>query len=267
MSYLEQGLRAFQAEHYVEALHMFQAALPKVAVASERERVRMWIARSSLAVGNYPALLDACSGLLSSPDANVRAFARQGLRQYGLSHPEQCYALCARLRSVLSVALQVYLAQFWPLLVRSFRAGGWTVALSLLGIGWGTVTLGLGRRFLNPVALQFGQSLWWTLLIVVPCGVLALLALDRVLHAISEQRELVLALLGEPVRSGSVERWRVSAGSALASLVLMSAIALVTQWHWWVAVVLALCAQPWLLSLWLVASLVLAPATPAKTAH
>ncbi len=264
MSYLEQGLRAFQAEHYVEALHMFQAALPKVAVASERERVRMWIARASLAVGDYPVLLDACSGLLSSPDAHVRAFARQGLRQYGISHPEQCYALSAQLGPVLSVALQVYLAQFWPLLVRSFRAGGWTVALSLLGIGWGTVTLGLGQRFLNPVALQFGQSLWWTLLIVVPCGVIALLALDRILNAVSEQRELVLALLGEPARPGPIKHWALGSGVVLISLSLMGMIALVTQWHWWVAVVLALCAQPWLLSLWLVASLVLAP---AKVAH
>ncbi|WP_164929359.1 hypothetical protein [Gloeobacter violaceus] len=262
MSLLEQGLSAFQLQQYTEALYYFQQALPGERSASERERVRMWIARCSLALGREELLLTHCSQLLGSADAQVRAFARSGLRLYGLAHPGPLGRIEPRPGGVIAAAARIYLDRFWQLVPGSLLAGVWVVALSCLAIAWGALTLGrVGFGGMADTTLHGALSVWGWLLALVPAGACALLAFDRLLAILVSQRHVVLGAAGTstaaPRTLGAAAVWRLRLGCLGAALAALGVLVLLARVHWWAAGVAALALQPWLLSLWLVLELVL----------
>lgn len=259
---IEQGLEAFQAEQYVEALHYFQQALSGIRSTSERDRVLMWIARCSLVAGQPEVHLQTCSQLLGSPDAQVRSFARAGLLQGGLIHRETSALIDAKLGRLLVAALRVYFDQFWSLLSSSLLAGLWTIGLSIAAICWLTFALHFQIETKADTPLRVARALWWWLLVLVPVGTCALLALDRILAAIDQQRRtLLLALGAATVRGG--HPWLVRLGGLACSLVVLAALVLLVQVHWWAAALLSLGLQPGLVSLWLVIDLAVQPTVAA----
>ncbi|MBW4696999.1 MAG: hypothetical protein KME03_03690 [Aphanocapsa lilacina HA4352-LM1] len=260
MSLLERGLSAFQLQQYTEALHYFQQALPGERSASERERVRMWIARCSLAVGREELLLTHCSQLLSSTDAQVRAFARAGLKLYGLAHPGPVGRIEPHLGGILTAAGRVYLDRFWQLVPGSLVAGVWVIALSCLAVGWGALTLGVSFRGMVDTPLHAALAVWGWLLALVPAGACALVAFDRLLAILVRQRHIVLGAAGtcaEPAKAPKTAAvWRLRLGCLAITSAAVAILVLIAQAHWWAAGVAALTLQPWLLSLWLVLELV-----------
>lgn len=244
MQYLTEGIDAYQAGQYTEALEYFRRTLPGVRVASERERVLMWIACSSLAVGNRTVLLDACSQLLSSADGEIRRFARFGLRQYGLEHPGTSARWRGGSGALVENAVRLYFAQFWPL-VRSVCEGmAWTVGLGLVALVWTAFIL--ARVHLEPAGhfLGIAQALWSGTLLVVPLGACALLVLDRLLRAVRSQWQIVQGALG--IATSPVHPLAL----ALGILAVSTVVGVCAQLHWGAAVVVALFLEPWCLCLY-----------------
>lgn len=245
MRYLTEGIAAYQARQYTEALEYFRRSLPGVRVASERERVLMWIACSGLAVGNRTVLLDACSQLLGSADGEIRRFARFGLRQYGLEHPGTSARALGQPRGMVENAVRLYFAQFWSLVRPVWEVMAWMVGLGLVALGWTACVLARVPLESAGNFLGIAQAVWLGTLLVVPLGACALLVLDRLLRAVRSQWQTVQGALGiiatSPVHPLAL---------ALGILVMSAVVGVCAQLHWGAAVVVALFLEPWCLCLY-----------------
>lgn len=229
MQYLQEGLAAYEAQQYSEALFYFQQALPSVKSPVERERVLMWIACSSLAIGNDETLIGTCPSLLGSADAQVRRFARSTLKQYGMIDPTKHQA-----PSILGAATDQYFKHFWALQNHNFQLLIWLVVLGTLVFIWSTFTLDHLHSQIPTWRLQNAQQLWWSVLVYFPPGIALLIFLERSRVAVQSQK----AMLYNSSAQGKLQ--------ALAALLLtISLFGLITWFHQPLGCFLGLCLEPW----------------------
>ncbi len=186
MQYLQEGLSAYRAQQYSEALLYFQQALPHIESPLEQERVLMWIACSSLAIGNYEALLSVCPPLLGSEDIQVRRFARSVLKQYGLIGLPQKPNV-----SILKSSTDQYFEHFWLLQRCHFQALAWLVALGLLVFAWCSFALNRLPPEIPTGHLHNAQQLWWEVSLYLPPGIALLIGVDRCRVAVQSQRAIL----------------------------------------------------------------------------
>lgn len=242
MQYLQEGLLAYEAQQYSEALFYFQQALPDIKSPVEQERVLMWIACSSLAIGNHETLLSACPALLGSGDAQVRRFARSVLKQYGMIDLQQNPTSF----SILKSATDQYFKNFWALQSLSFRAILWLVGLGILVFTWCSFALNRQSSPMPSWNLHNAQQLWWEVLMYLPPGIALLIGIDRCRSAVQSQK-IILENHVVPNNQGKAQ--------AIGVLLLTIGLFGLLAWLCWpVGYLLGLCLEPWwvciVLSLW-----------------
>jgi hypothetical protein len=232
VQYLQEGLSAYEAQQYSEALLYFQQALPAIESPVEQERVLMWIACSSLAVSNYKTLLSVCPSLLGSEDIQVRHFARSILKQYGMIDLAQNPTV-----SILKTATDRYFKHFWALQRDNFHALFWLVGLGILIFAWSIFALDRQYSEMPAWNLQSAQRLWWEVLMYLPLGIALLVGIERTQVAVQSQ----ITILQNQVFSSNPGKLQ-----ALGVLLLTAGLFGLTIWFYWpVGCLLGLCLEPW----------------------
>ncbi|MBC7883682.1 MAG: hypothetical protein H7Y37_20525 [Anaerolineae bacterium] len=242
MQYLQEGLSAYKAQQYSEALLYFQQALPHIESPTEKERVLMWIACSSLAIGNYDTLLSVCPSLLGSEDIQVRRFARSVLKQYGLiGLPQKSPDI-----SILKSATEQYFEHFWALQRFNFHALFWLVGLGILLFAWCSFGLNRPSPAMPTWNLHNAQQFWWEVLMYLPPGIALLIGVDRCRSAVQSQK---MILQNHVVTSNQGKAQAIS-----ALFLTVGLFGLLSWWQWPVGCLLGLCLEPWwvciLLGIW-----------------
>jgi hypothetical protein len=232
MQYLQEGLSAYEAQQYSEALLYFQQALPDIESPVEQERVLMWIACSSLAIGNTETLLSACPSLLGSEDVEVRRFARSVFKQYGMIDLAQKPTTL-----ILKTATDQYFEHFWVLQRYCFEALLWLVGLGILVFAWSIFALDRQSPEMPTWNLNNAQRLWWEVLIYLPLGIAFLIGIERSRVAVQSQ----ITILQNQVVSSHQGKLQ-----AIGTLFLTVSLFGMTLWFYWpVGCLIGLCLEPW----------------------
>jgi hypothetical protein len=232
MQYLQEGLSAYEAQQYSEALLYFQQALPDIESPIEQERVLMWIACSSLAIGNTETLLSVCPSLLGSEDVQVRRFARSVLKQYGMIDLAQ-----PPTTSILKTATEQYFEHFWTLQCYCFEALLWLLGLGTLIFAWSVFALDRQFPELPTWNLNNAQRLWWEVLMYLPLGIALLVGVDRCRWAVQSQ----ITILQNQVVSNHQGKLQ-----AIGTLLLTVSLFGMAMWFYGpVGCLIGLCLEPW----------------------
>jgi hypothetical protein len=232
MQYLQEGLSAYEAQQYSEALLYFQQALPDIESPIEQERVLMWIACSSLAIGNTETLLSVCPSLLGSEDVQVRRFARSVLKQYGMIDLAQ-----SPTTSILKTATEQYFEHFWTLQRYCFEALLWLLGLGTLIFAWSVFALDRQFPELPTWNLNNAQRLWWEVLMYLPLGIALLVGVDRCRWAVQSQ----ITILQNQVVSNHQGKLQ-----AIGTLLLTVSLFGMAMWFYGpVGCLIGLCLEPW----------------------